>query len=172
MVAPLYFPFLLIHVYIPFFYPFLMVILLTLQSRHPYILYVFEIKKKYPKVLFKQMVIIIYQMMMCTVFIIVIHYLVFITNNIDILLIPFVMINISTLFMFGLFNPITTTPFYKLFGFLVIFVGHHFLLDLDVYRTFTFLYREPNNFIQIFVLLSGYIILQIIHYVSLEKKVF
>lgn len=172
LLASVYFPFLLIHLYLPFFYPFLMVLFLTLQSKHPHILYLFELRKTYANVFFKQMSLIIYQLMMSVGFITIIHYIIFMSYNIPVLLSSLLMINMSTLYIFGLFHPITTPLFYKLFGFMMVFLGHHFLLDVDVYATFNFLYKEPSNIVQVIILWGSYIVFQIIHYIAIEKKVF
>jgi hypothetical protein len=170
LLAPIYFPFLLVHIYLPFFYPLLMVIFLTLQSRHPHLFYLFELRKTYPYVLFKQMSLILYQLTMSIGLIMIIHCIVFISYDIPVVFSSFLMLNMSTLYIFGLFHPITTPLFYKLFGFMMVFLGHHFLLDIDVYETFTFLYKEPSNHVQTLILWSGYIVIQIIHYIAIEKK--
>ena len=59
-----------------------------------------------------------------------------------------------------------------LLSFVIIFLSHHFLLDTSFYESVHFLYIEPSNEIQIIIIVIAFILLQIIHFLSVEKKVF
>lgn len=166
------FRFLFLNIYLPFIYPLILIIFLSLEFNHPHVLYIFELRRKKPSIFFKQILTLTYQKIMYVILIMIGHIIMMVSYHLSFNLTFLMMLNASTLWIHGLFNPLTTSLFYKVFGFVVIYLSHHFLQDLSFYKEIYFLYLIPSNVKQILVILTTFIILQWIHLLSIEKKVF
>lgn len=167
-----YFYFLFVNIYLPIIYPMMMIIFLSLQLNHPHVIYLFELSKKDTYIIFKEMLWIIYQMMMNVLLIMIGHLIIMVSYQLSYSISSFMMLNASTLFIYGIVHPLLTPFFYKLLSFVIIFLSHHFLLDVSFYESIHFLYIEPSNDMQILIIVIAFIFLQIIHFLSVEKKVF
>lgn len=167
-----YFSFLFLNIYLPFIYPFILIIFLSLEFNHPHVLYLFELRRKKTSIFIKQILKLTYQKIMYVILIMIGHIIIMVSYHLSFNLTFLMMLNASTLWIHGLFNPLTTSLFYKIFGFVVIFLSHHFLLDLSFYEAIYFLYIMPSNVIQILVMIITFIMLQWIHLLSIEKKAF
>jgi hypothetical protein len=172
IVAPKYFSFLFLNIYLPLIYPLILIIFISLELNHPHLLYLFELKQKYPFIFLNQMLWLTYYKTMYVMIIMIAHIAIMVSYNISFTLSYVMMLNVSTLWIHGMFHPLTTSPFYKILSFVVFFLSHHFLLDLSFYEAINVLYITPSNFIQIIIIIISFIILQCIHLLSIEKKVF
>lgn len=172
IVTPHYFHFLFVNIYLPIIYPLMMIIFLSLQLNHPHVIYLFELRKKNTHIIFKEMLWIIYHMMMYVLLMMIGHLIIMVSYQLSFSISSFMMINASTLFIHGIVHPLLTPFFYKLLSFVILFLSHHFLLDASFYESIHFLYIEPSNEIQIIIIVIAFILLQIIHFLSVEKKVF
>lgn len=172
IVTSKYFDFLFLNIYLPIIYPLMMIIFLSLQLNHPHVSYIFELRKKYAIILFKEMLWITYHMMMYVLLIMIGHVIIMVRYQLSFSLTSFMMINASTLLIHGIVHPLLTPFFYKILSFILIFLSHHFLLDASFYEAIHFLYIEPSNNIQIIIFVIAFILLQLIHFLSIVKKVF
>ena len=172
IVTPHYFHFLFVNIYLPIIYPLMMIIFLSLQLNHPHVIYLFELRKKNTYIIFREMLWIIYHIMMYVLLMMIGHLIIMVSYQLSFSISSFMMINASTLFIHGIVHPLLTPFFYKLLSFVILFLSHHFLLDASFYESIHFLYIEPSNEIQIIIIVIAFILLQIIHFLSVEKKVF
>jgi len=165
------FSFLFLNIYVPLIYPLILIIFISLEFNHPHLFYLFELKQKYPFIFLKQMLWLTYHKIMYVMIIMIGHIILMVSYHISFSLSSLMMLNISTLWIHGLFHPLTTSPFYKILGFVIIFLSHHFLLDLSFYEAINVFYVPSSNLTQMIIICS-FIILQCIHLLSIEKKVF
>ena len=163
-------PFVFIHIYLPYLYPILLVLFMTLYLQRPYISFLFELQKKNKNVLLKEMVIQSFHLVLLVLIFCCIHMFIMILHDITFKLDEVMMVHVSSLYLYGLFHPILTPVFYKIIGFTLLFISHHFLLDIFMYELYTFLFILPFHNHQIVIVTLSFLVIQIIHYISLLKK--
>ena len=99
-----------------------------------------------------------------------IHMFIMVLYDITFKLDEVMMLHVSSLYLYGLFHPILTPVFYKIIGFILFFISHHFLLDTSMYELYTFLFILPIHDHQIVIVILSFFVIQVIHYISLVKK--
>ncbi len=163
-------PFIFIHIYLPYLYPILLMIFLTLYLQRPYIPFLFELQKKNKNVLLKEMFIQGFHLVLLVFIFCCIHMFIMVLYDITFKLDEVMMLHVSSLYLYGLFHPILTPVFYKIIGFILFFISHHFLLDISMYELYTFLFILPIHDHQIVIVILSFFVIQVIHYISLVKK--
>ena len=163
-------PFIFIHIYLPYLYPILLMIFLTLYLQRPYIPFLFELQKKNKNVLLKEMFIQEFHIVLLVFIFCCIHIFIMVLYDITFKLNEVMMLHVSSLYLYGLFHPILTSVFYKIIGFILFFFSHHFLLDISMYELYTFLFILPIHNHQIIIVTLSFLVIQVIHYIFLVKK--
>ena len=157
--------------YIPVIYPLLIVIFLSIYIHHPHLIFLYEIQKKHATIFFKQMLWTTYHALMLMTLFMLCHVLILMSYRMTFDFNAFMMLHSSTLFIYGLFNPLTTKIFYKITGFLIMFISHHFLLDLPSYHNISFLFLTHPSMHQNLILIVSFLLFQWLHFLSIKKKV-
>ncbi len=159
-----------VHIYLPVIYPIILYIFLTLHSTHPYIEYLYEIRKKYSWIILREWLQINIISDIKVITIACLHIIAITVVSIDIHMLTVLILSISTLYIFKMFNILIHSTFYKIMGFIIGYVSHYFLLDLFFYQDYYFLFNPDLNILSICYIYGMSYMFQVIHFFVLEKQ--
>ena len=165
-------PFQFLHVYFPIIYPILLFIFLTLNSTHPHIMYLYEIRKKHRWILVKEWLHINMISDVKTIILACLHIIAITLFTIDIPIMNVLTLSMSTLFIFKMFHILRHSIFYKIMVFMVSYISHFFLLDQSLYLEYHFLFNTELNPYALLYMYGISYVFQCLHIIVLEKKVY